>query len=78
MPRRSGNKWTINETLAVQREHELLNMSTKQIAEKHERSEESILFKLYEIMIYENGYNNMVSYTTNSLSKGQHCVFSEY
>ena len=44
--RRQGNKWTINELLSLQREYELLEFTVQQIAEKHERSENAILYKL--------------------------------
>jgi hypothetical protein len=43
---RFGNKWTINELISLQREYELLEWSVQQIAEKHQRSVEAILFKL--------------------------------
>ena len=46
MATRSGNKWRINEVLSLQREYELLEWSVQQIAEKHQRSVEAILFKL--------------------------------
>ena len=44
--KRSGNKWNVNELLALQREYELLEWTIQEIAEKHERSESAILFKL--------------------------------
>ena len=44
--RRQGNKWTINELLSLQREYELLEFTVQQIAEKHERSDTAILYKL--------------------------------
>ena len=44
--RRQGNKWTINELLSLQREYELLEFTVQQIADKHERSETAILYKL--------------------------------
>ena len=44
--KRSGNKWNVNELLALQREYELLEWTIQEIAEKHERSEYAILFKL--------------------------------
>jgi hypothetical protein len=44
--RRSGFKWTINELLSLQREYELLEWTVQQIAKKHERSVEAILFCL--------------------------------
>ena len=44
--RRSGFKWTVNELISLQREYELLEWTVQQIAEKHERSVEAILFRL--------------------------------
>ena len=44
--KRSGNKWTINEMLSLQREYELLELTVQQIAQKHERSVTAILSKL--------------------------------
>ena len=44
--RRSGFKWSINELLSLQREYELLEWTVQQIAAKHERSVEAILFRL--------------------------------
>jgi hypothetical protein len=46
MNKRAGNKWTINEILQLQREYELLEWTIQQIAEKHQRSVDAILFKL--------------------------------
>lgn len=44
--RRQGNTWTVNELLSLEREYELLGLTVPQIAEKHQRSETSILYKL--------------------------------
>jgi hypothetical protein len=44
--KRYGKKWSTSEVLALQREYELLNWSVQQIAEKHQRSVQSILYKL--------------------------------
>ena len=44
--KRSGNKWTVNELLSLQREYELLELTIKEIAIKHQRSIEAILFRL--------------------------------
>jgi hypothetical protein len=44
--KRSGNKWTINELLSLQREYELLELTIKEIAFNHQRSVEAILFRL--------------------------------
>jgi len=46
MTTRSGNKWTVNELLSLQREYELLEWTIQKIADKHQRSVEAILFKL--------------------------------
>jgi hypothetical protein len=46
MTTRSGNKWTVNELLSLQREYELLEWTIQEIADKHKRSVEAILFKL--------------------------------
>jgi len=43
---RSGNKWRVNELLALQREYELLEMSIQEIAAKHERGVKAILCRL--------------------------------
>jgi len=43
---RNGKKWTIPETLKLQREYELLKMSVPDIAFIHGRSEKAILFKV--------------------------------
>lgn len=50
MPRRHRFKWTINETLQVQREYELLNMEIEEIALKHERTVNGIIQKIEEIL----------------------------
>jgi len=45
--KRNGKKWTTSEILSLQREYELLNLSVSEIAQKHQRSVQSILFKLH-------------------------------
>lgn len=44
---RHGNRWNVNEVLSLQREYELLEMTVQQIADKHNRSVMSILYKLH-------------------------------
>lgn len=44
--KRFGNRWTVNEILSLQREYELLGWSLDQIAEKHGRTVNAIMFKL--------------------------------
>lgn len=44
--KRAGKKWTITETLSLEREFDLLNLSLQEMASRHKRTEEAILFKL--------------------------------
>jgi hypothetical protein len=44
--KRIGNKWTVNELLSLQREYELLGWTIQEIAGKHERSVDAILYRL--------------------------------
>jgi hypothetical protein len=44
--KRRGNKWTVNELLSLQREYELLEWTVQEIAVKHQRSVEAILYRL--------------------------------
>lgn len=46
MNNRIGNKWTVNEVLSLQREYELLGWSVDQIARKHRRTANAIMYKL--------------------------------
>jgi hypothetical protein len=60
---RSGNKWTVNEVLSLQREYELLSMTIQEIALKHSRSVLAILYKLESEGVIANwcdahGYDN--------------------
>ena len=43
---RHGKRWTISELLSLQREYELLGWTVQEIASKHQRTINSILFKL--------------------------------
>lgn len=44
--KRNGNKWCVNELLQLQREYELLELNIQDIALRHQRSVEAILYKL--------------------------------
>ena len=46
MTNRANLRWTINETLSLQREYELLQLPVEEIAMLHKRSVKSILYKL--------------------------------
>jgi len=52
--KRHGNKWTINETLSLQREYELLEWSVYKIAEKHQRTVMAIMSKLQKENVIES------------------------
>jgi len=43
---RAGFKWSVNETLSLQREFELLGMTIDEIALKHKRTPNAIMYKL--------------------------------
>jgi len=61
---RAGFKWSVNEILSLQREYELLGWSIDEIAEKHKRTPNAIMYKLDEEgfadynVLYSN-YNNL-------------------
>ena len=69
---RSGNKWTVNEILSLQREYELLEMSIQEIALKHSRSVDAILYKLDSEGFIDN-WNDARGYT-NYFNKNEHYV----
>lgn len=62
--KRSGNKWCINEILALQREYELLEMTISEIAIKHQRGVKAILCKLEQEGFIEN-WPSARGYTDN-------------
>jgi hypothetical protein len=45
--KRHGNKWSHNEVLSLHREYELLEWDLQKIADKHQRTVQSIIHKLY-------------------------------
>jgi hypothetical protein len=60
--KRNGFKWSINEVLTLQREYELLELTIQEIAIKHQRKVDAIIYKLLsEGFIkkeqYARGYN---------------------
>ena len=44
--KRFGNRWTVNECLQLQREHELLEWTIDEIAIKHKRTPTAIMYKI--------------------------------
>lgn len=55
--KRNNKRWNIDEVIRLQREHELLELSIQEIAEKHERSERAILCKLEKEGFIDNWTN---------------------
>lgn len=57
---RHGNVWTVNECLRLEREYDLLKLSIDEIAERHKRTPNAIIYKLdaegianYNDVLYE-------------------------
>ena len=46
MPPRSGNKWTIPELIALEREYDLLQLTVQDIAKLHKRTVLAIVSRL--------------------------------
>ena len=68
---RSGFRWNVNEVLSLQREFELLGMSINEIAEKHKRTPNAIMFKLDQEGFADyntlySDYHNLNSYVPNN------------
>ena len=63
--KRSGNKWSVNELLSLQREYELLEMDVHEISIKHQRTVEAILHKL-ESEEFISSWNNARGYNVKS------------
>lgn len=81
---RSGLKWTVNEILSLQREYELLGMDMDQIASKHKRSPNAIMYKLdqegfadYNVL-YSNYHNLNTKNLVDTLSKKSSCLSNKY
>lgn len=60
---RNGKRWTVNECIQLQREFELLQLSVAEIAVRHKRTPNSIMYKLdqdgladYNVL-YSNHYD---------------------
>lgn len=66
MTTRSGFRWSINEVLALQREFELLGLTIDEIAQKHNRTTNAIIFKLDQEGFAD--YNELYSNLYNSES----------
>jgi hypothetical protein len=78
LPYRHNFKWNINELLSLQREYELLEMTIQDIADKHERTVDAILYRLQqegfiETWIDARGYQEYAKnfdYVVGSLDSG--------
>lgn len=64
MTTRSGFRWSVNEVLALQREFELLGLTIDEIAQKHNRTTNAIIFKLDQEGFAD--YNELYSNLNNS------------
>ena len=76
-PKRSGNRWTVNEELALQREYELLEMSIQQIALKHQRTVSAILSKMHTEGIIDS-WNQARGFDILEFNKGRNDNDSVY
>lgn len=71
---RNGFRWTVNEILSLQREFELLELTIDEIAQKHKRTTNAIMYKLDEEgfadynVLYSNYYNLNSSMNVNKKS----------
>jgi hypothetical protein len=75
--KRHMKKWSVNEVLSLEREYELLQMTIQEIAIIHQRTINSILFKLqYEGIINDwkeaRGWNETIY--DNKKSSVSHCL----
>ena len=66
LPTRSGFRWSVNEVLTLQREFELLGLTIDEIAQKHNRTTNAIIFKLDQEGFAD--YNELYSNLNNSES----------
>lgn len=63
LPSRVGFKWSVNEVLALEREFDLLGWSIEQIAQKHNRTSNAIMFKLNK-----EGFLNLYATPINEIT----------
>ena len=83
LPYRHNFKWNVNEILTLQREYELLEMTIQDIANKHERTVESILYRLcqegfIETWVDARGFQEFSktqNYLVGSLDSGEKLLF---
>ena len=70
LPTRSGFRWSVNEVLSLQREFELLGLTIDEIAQKHNRTTNAIIFKLDQegFADYNELYSNLYNSESNDNS----------
>lgn len=73
---RHNFKWTVNETLALQREHELLGWTVEEIAMKHRRTPAAITYRLNKLKD-ENLTDDLVHRLTEGWDASHESVVSE-
>jgi hypothetical protein len=75
MSTRTGNKWTVNECLQLQREYELLNLSIDEIASRHKRTPYAIMYKLDSEGFAD--YNNLYAEYSSSSDEQSDSSFDD-
>ena len=78
LPYRHNFRWNVNELLSLQREYELLEMTIQDIADRHERTVDAILYRLQqegfiETWVDARGYQEYAKnfdYVVGSLDSG--------
>lgn len=74
---RNGKKWSVNETLRLQREYELLELSVDEIASLHQRTSEAIVFRLHKEGFIDE-LENARGYTPSSVRSNAKNEFMSY
>ena len=83
LPYRHNFKWNINELLSLQREYELLELTIQDIADRHERTVDAILYRLQQECFIETWvdargyqeYSKNFDYVVGSLDSGEKLLF---
>lgn len=67
---RNGFRWSVNEILSLQREFELLGWTIDQIAEKHKRTPNAIMYKLDQegFADYNELYSELYGHNNSNIS----------
>ena len=74
---RTGKTWTINECLQLQREHELLEWSIDEIAIKHKRTPNAIMYKIVKEEFENSDLLSSYLFCKKDEQKEEKCVEEE-